>query len=399
MIDRPITVGEMIDLAYGKSLSAENRRSGNVPVYGSNGIVGFHDAAAVVGPGIIVGRKGSVGALTYSPGPFWPIDTTYYVINKGCHDWRFLFHFLRTLGLEGLNSHSAVPGLNREDVYGIPVVPPSRDDEPIIAGVLDEVERGLSAEASAIETTEELKRATMRELFTRGLRGEAQKETEIGIVPATWTVSRLDLNAEIISSRMTYTDLDKLHSIAGTADVKVLGIKVGDMNRVGNEVMLGRAALERMLPLTIAEQRCAPPGIIVFPKRGAAIATNKKRMTAEWSVFDPNVIGVMAKRGLNQRFLFQWFQGFDLRTITEPGPTPQLNKKNLEPLLVPVPPTDEEQQEIAEILDAIDAKIGLHRQRETLLEELFRSLLHKLMANDIRVSDLNLSALATEALA
>lgn len=67
-------------------------------------------------------------------------------------------------------------------------------------------------------------------------------------------------------------------------------------------------------------------GTIVFPKRGAAIATNKKRLTDTWSVFDPNVIGVVPGGSINPRFLFQWFQFFDLKGITESGPTPQLNK-------------------------------------------------------------------------
>jgi len=105
------------------------------------------------------------------------------------------------------------------------------------------------------------------------------------------------------------------------------------------------------------------------------------------------VIGVVAKGRLKQNFLFQWFQNFDLRTITEPGPTPQLNKKNLEPLLIPIPSTSEEQNEIAAIFDAIDAKIDLHKRKKAVLEELFRALLHKLMTGEIRVADLDLSAL------
>jgi type I restriction enzyme S subunit len=58
-----------------------------------------------------------------------------------------------------------------------------------------------------------------------------------------------------------------------------------------------------------------------------------------------------------------------------------------------VPPTEKEQQEIADILDAIDQKVGLHRRKKTVLEELFKSLLHKLMTGEIRVDDLDLSAL------
>jgi type I restriction enzyme S subunit len=73
-------LGDEIELAYGKSLPAHARQSGRFGVFGSNGLVGTHDEACVDGPGIIVGRKGSVGEVTYSVDAFWPIDTTYYVV-------------------------------------------------------------------------------------------------------------------------------------------------------------------------------------------------------------------------------------------------------------------------------------------------------------------------------
>ena len=165
------------------------------------------------------------------------------------------------------------------------------------------------------------------------------------------------------------------------------------MNTLGNEVELCSAILERSLPREIVEKRCAPPSTIIFPKRGAAIATNKKRISVEWSAFDPNVIGVVAKEELDQHFLFQWFQSFDLQSITEPGPTPQLNKKNVEPLIIPCPPTLDEQREIVIMLDAVDAKIDLHRKKRTVLGDLFKALLHKLMTCEIDIADLNLSVL------
>jgi type I restriction enzyme, S subunit len=236
--------------------------------------------------------------------------------------------------------------------------------------------------------------AAMRELFARGLRGEAQKETEIGPVPESWEAGRLDEYADVISTRMSYSQLEEFESSEDHHAVRVLGIKVADMNLPGNEVELQTALVERMMDRATAQYRCAPPRTIIFPKRGAAIATNKKRLSTEWTVFDPNVIGVIGGEALEQDFLFQWFQTFDLRTITEPGPTSQLNKKNLEPLVIPVPPTLEEQREIVSILDAIDRKIDLHRQKRAVLDELFKALLHKLMTGEIRVGEPDLSALA-----
>jgi type I restriction enzyme S subunit len=124
---RESTIGELCEFAYGKALKAETRRAGSIPVYGSNGRVGWHDEALVKGPGIIVGRKGNPGIVIWSPTDFFPIDTTFYVVPKGeCRSLYFLFHALRSHDLASLGADSAVPGLNRNMAYmSKQVLPPS----------------------------------------------------------------------------------------------------------------------------------------------------------------------------------------------------------------------------------------------------------------------------------
>ena len=68
------------ELKYGSSLSEENRIKGDVPVYGSNGVVGYHNKSITQKPVIIIGRKGSFGKINYSPEECFPIDTTFDAI-------------------------------------------------------------------------------------------------------------------------------------------------------------------------------------------------------------------------------------------------------------------------------------------------------------------------------
>ncbi len=111
-------LGELLELAYGKALKASNRQPGGVPVYGSNGQIGWHNEKLVSGPGIVVGRKGNPGTVTWVHTDFFPIDTTFYVIpKKGCHSFHFLFHALQAHDLASLGADSAVPGLNRNLAY------------------------------------------------------------------------------------------------------------------------------------------------------------------------------------------------------------------------------------------------------------------------------------------
>ena len=120
------TIGNLISLEYGKGLKAENRTGSGHPVIGSNGVVGYHSEYLVEGPGIVVGRKGTVGAITFIHTDFFPIDTTYYVKPISKIGFLYLKYLLSSLGLEKMNSDSAVPGLNREVALRInTVLPPT----------------------------------------------------------------------------------------------------------------------------------------------------------------------------------------------------------------------------------------------------------------------------------
>ena len=108
------TLKDMVSLEYGKPLKAEIRRGSGYPVIGSNGVVDYHADYLVSGPGIVVGRKGTVGAVTYTHDNFFPIDTTYFVRPLVDIKFYYLKFLMESLGLQKMNSDSAVPGLNRE---------------------------------------------------------------------------------------------------------------------------------------------------------------------------------------------------------------------------------------------------------------------------------------------
>ena len=111
-------LGELVELAYGKALKAADRRDGPIPVYGSNGQIGWHDKRLVSGPGIVVGRKGNPGVVTWTHGDFFPIDTTFYVVPRDATiGLPFLFFALTSQDLPSVSADSAVPGLNRNLAY------------------------------------------------------------------------------------------------------------------------------------------------------------------------------------------------------------------------------------------------------------------------------------------
>ena len=111
-------VKDVLTLNYGKALKETDRISGNIPVYGANGQIGTHNKSLVSGPGIVVGRKGTVGTVIWTDYDFYPIDTSFYVTSLFQEQpLHFLHQMLCSVNLPSLSGDSAVPGLNREAAY------------------------------------------------------------------------------------------------------------------------------------------------------------------------------------------------------------------------------------------------------------------------------------------
>lgn len=158
-------IGDCIELIYGVGLPKRERIKGEIPVFGSNGVVGFHNKALVKGPAIIIGRKGSVGEVVLSQNDFWPIDTTYYVKTKKDQNAHFWFYFLTTLGLKEMNSHSAVPGLNRDNVYEIIKMIPSCNEQRAIAKILSDLDEKIELNRQINKTLEAIAQAIFKQWF------------------------------------------------------------------------------------------------------------------------------------------------------------------------------------------------------------------------------------------
>ena len=213
------TIGEFSAFVYGKSLPKQRRNAlGDIPVFGSNGIVGYHDTALTDGPTVIIGRKGTVGAVHYSPGPCWPIDTTFFVTGKDANLLRFTYYALKTLDLESMNTDSAVPGLNRNAAHARDLWVPLESEQRAIAHILGTLDDKIELNRRMNETLEEMARAIFKSWFVdfdpvrakmdgswrRGeslpgmpaemydLFPERLVDSELGEIPEGWEVKALD---------------------------------------------------------------------------------------------------------------------------------------------------------------------------------------------------------------
>ncbi|WP_435588402.1 restriction endonuclease subunit S [Micromonospora chalcea] len=153
--------------------------------------------------------------------------------------------------------------------------------------------------------------------------------------------------------------------------------KVSDMNLVENMTVMKVA--NNYVSAEVARRlgaNPAPAGTIIFPKIGAAVATNKKRLLSTPSVYDNNVMGLIPGPEISSRFLYYWMQTFDLtRLANHSGAVPSIRKSEAERVLVPVPHIDV-QNEIVRVLDLLStattdlatelgAELGARRRQYT----------------------------------
>lgn len=115
-------LGDLITLNYGKSLKDSEREDGDIPVFGSSGIVGTHNKFLIKGPSIIIGRKGNVGSVYYVSKDCFAIDTVYFIKSEEAT----FYNFFLLKSQNFVSSDTAVPGLNRNYAYSVPVLKPTQ---------------------------------------------------------------------------------------------------------------------------------------------------------------------------------------------------------------------------------------------------------------------------------
>jgi type I restriction enzyme S subunit len=211
-----VKLGEVFDLKYGFGLPEKKRSNGNVPVFGSSGIIGVHDQPVVKSDGLIVGRKGHIGSIYYSDKPFYPIDTVYFVDKlKIPGDLKFFYYFLQRIPFKKIGSDVGVPGLNREIAYNLDIlIPENPEEQKRIASILSAFDDKIELNNKISRTLEQMAQEIFREWFNKNSKFKMQNSKLKG-----WKVGYLGdgICSEIIKSGIKNFIGEKIY--LATADV------------------------------------------------------------------------------------------------------------------------------------------------------------------------------------
>ncbi|MHB1346242.1 MAG: restriction endonuclease subunit S [Candidatus Humimicrobiaceae bacterium] len=351
-----LKIENILSLEYGKGLTSKHRKGNKYPVYGSNGIIGHNSEYLIKGPGIVVGRKGTIGSVILANINYWPIDTTYYIKLKGTEiDLGWLSNKLLTLGLSKLNMATGTPGLNRDLVYGLNVSIPSLQEQKKIAEILSAVDHSIEKTDESITKTERLKKGLMHELFTKGIGHKEFKETEIGKIPREWKAIKIE-------------NLLSLEYGSGLTDRERKG---SEYPVYGSNGIIGYNS----------EYLVDGPGIIVGRK--GTIGSIKWSEVNFWPI-DTTYYVKLKELKINLRWLSYKLYTLRLSKLNMATGTPGLNRDSVYKLKISVP-LFQEQQKIAEILSSIDERIQMLKEKKNKLERVKKGLMNELLTGRIRV--------------
>lgn len=315
-------------------------------------------------------------------------DGTQILKPKAGIDPLFFYYACRATDLpsRGYNRHFSA--LKEKE---IPI--PSAEEQRDISLALQQVDNVLSLQDEELHTLETAKRAAMLELFTRGLRGEAQKGTEIGLVPESWDVVPLGSLGRVGNGSTPKKSVSEYWD--GGTFPWLTSAKVYDRDiDIADQFVTATALRECHLPQI-------EPGAILIAITGqgktlghcavlrmrATVSQHVGYVATDLERADPSFI-----RGYLET-QYDYFRHVGAGGGSTKG---ALTCAFLRGVQVPLPPTLDEQREVVAILDAIDRKIAVHRRKRATLDALFKSLLHKLVTGAILVANLELSALAPE---
>ena len=271
---------------------------------------------------------------------------------------------------------------------------PPLSEQKKIAHILSTVQRAIEAQERIIQTTTELKKALMHKLFTEGLRNELQKQTEIGLVPESWTPITLgELCEKPYGALQTGPFGSQLHKheyqdegIAVVNPTHLAGNRINHENvpRVSEEVAqrLGKHRLRKFDILFARRGEIGRQGLVTEAEEKWLCGTGCFLVRANKPFIDNRFLALYFATDRLVKWLYAHAAGAIM---------PNLNNSVMQSLPV-VYPDQETQATIIETFGAIDEKLTAAVQKQSVLQDLFRTLLYELMTAKIRVNELEISS-------
>lgn len=197
---KEVRLGDILNFRRGHDLPHSAMKPGNIPVAGSNGVIGYHDTATPIKPILTIGRSGNVGK-PYFYEEAWAHNTTLYVDDFKGNDPKFLYYLCQTMPFANFVGGSAVPTLNRNHIHPLETkIPVKVEDQRRIASILSSLDRKIELNNKINADLEEMAQTIFKNWFVdfEPFKDGKFVDSELGMIPEGWKVGRLDEIADIV---------------------------------------------------------------------------------------------------------------------------------------------------------------------------------------------------------
>jgi len=362
-------------IKYGK---ANPKKSGKIPVIGSSGIFSHTDQPLVNPPVIIIGRKGNAGSVQFIKEPCWASDTTFYIkILSEDVDYFYLYYLLEKNKRSRTSTQTTLPSLSLTDFYKEKLNIPPLVEQRGIAEVLGTVDEAIRRTDAVIEKAEELKRGLMQRLLTRGIGHTEFKQTELGEIPKTWEVKKIQ---DIYDKPQYGYTASANEKPIGPKFLRITDIQDGEVN--WKNVPYCDSKNDDVSAYYLRKND------LVFTRTGATTGKSYLITTNPDAIFASYLIRIKSNSGTDPVYLssffnseIYWKQINQKRVGSAQG---GVNASTLSSIKLPLPPFNE-QIRISSIINEVENKIKIEKLEKKQLEEIKRGVIQILLSGKVRV--------------
>lgn len=200
---KEVRLGDILNFRRGHDLPHSAMKPGNIPVAGSNGVIGYHDTATPIKPILTIGRSGNVGK-PYFYEEAWAHNTTLYVDDFKGNDPKFLYYLCQTMPFANFGGGSAVPTLNRNHIHPLETkIPVKVEDQCRIASILSSLDRKIELNNKINADLEEMAQAIFKNWFVdfEPFKDGKFVDSELGMIPEGWKVGCLGDMGNIVCGK------------------------------------------------------------------------------------------------------------------------------------------------------------------------------------------------------
>lgn len=390
-------LGDILNFRRGHDLPKTSMRNGDIPVAGSNGIIGYHDTATPMSPCITIGRSGNVGT-PYIYDKCWAHNTVLYIDDYKGNDPLYLYYLLKTLPLASFGGGSAVPTLNRNHIHPINIKhTPNLETQRQIASILSSLDDKIELNRKINANLEAQAQALFKSWFVdfEPFKDQPFVESELGMIPKGWRVGRYD---EIIDSTIS-GDWGK-EKPEGNYTHKVACIRGCDFQDIKNGLR-GKTPERYILEKNFQTKHFRDKDILVEISGGTAtVSTGRVCPVSQLLIdkFNEDIVCtnfcrlVRPKPNYGAFLYYSWLYKYDNKVMFgyENGTSGIKNFRikdftALEPIVIP---SEDALMAFQIVIDKLQMKLQMNGSESQKLASLRDTLLPRLMSGELKINEI-----------